>query len=234
MIGLVRRTVSPSSSSMRRSTPWVLGCCGPMLMIMVWSSVSSTSTSSWETPRRTAPCSRARTSSLVWLRSLISWAPSSVSAVRSVMASPRPGRFFELHRNAADRIVLAQRMALPVVGHEDACEIGMALEDDPEHVVDLALHGLGAGEELEERWQHGVGLGHLGPHPDALAVLHRQQRYRHLEALGRHARREEPVGGEQVVDGGEIRAEAVAVVSEGGDDLDVRVAVDVHDQLAPR
>ena len=37
-MGLVRSTVSPSSSSMRRSTPWVLGCCGPMLMIIVWSS----------------------------------------------------------------------------------------------------------------------------------------------------------------------------------------------------
>ena len=28
MIGLVRSTVSPSSSSMSRSTPWVDGCCG--------------------------------------------------------------------------------------------------------------------------------------------------------------------------------------------------------------
>ena len=29
MIGLVRSTVSPSSSNMRRSTPWVDGCWGP-------------------------------------------------------------------------------------------------------------------------------------------------------------------------------------------------------------
>src|SRR3954464_6573259 len=43
MIGFVRRTVSPWSSSMRRSTPWVLGCCGPMLMIMVSSSVPAVS-----------------------------------------------------------------------------------------------------------------------------------------------------------------------------------------------
>ena len=35
MTGFVRSTVSPSSSSMRRSTPCVLGCCGPMLMIIV-------------------------------------------------------------------------------------------------------------------------------------------------------------------------------------------------------
>ncbi len=45
MTGLVRSTVSPSSSSMSRSTPWVDGCWGPMLMIMVSSSDRSTSMS---------------------------------------------------------------------------------------------------------------------------------------------------------------------------------------------
>src|SRR5213594_907682 len=35
MIGLARTTVSPSSSSTTRSTPWVEGCCGPMLSVMV-------------------------------------------------------------------------------------------------------------------------------------------------------------------------------------------------------
>ena len=41
MIGLHRSTVSPWSSSINRSTPCVDGCCGPMLMIMVWSSSAS-------------------------------------------------------------------------------------------------------------------------------------------------------------------------------------------------
>ena len=45
MTGLVRSTNSPSSSSMRRSTPCVEGCAGPMLMIMVSSSRRSKSTS---------------------------------------------------------------------------------------------------------------------------------------------------------------------------------------------
>ena len=40
---LERSTVSPSSSSMMRSTPWVEGCCGPRLMIIVSSSPNSTS-----------------------------------------------------------------------------------------------------------------------------------------------------------------------------------------------
>ena len=57
----------------------------------------------------------------------------------------------ELHGDAADRIVLAQRVTLPVVGHEDAGEIGVAGEDDAEHVVRLALHRLGAGVDVEQR-----------------------------------------------------------------------------------
>ena len=43
MTALVRSTNSPSSSSMSRSTPWVEGCWGPMLMIIVSSSGRSTS-----------------------------------------------------------------------------------------------------------------------------------------------------------------------------------------------
>src|SRR5215210_3636126 len=35
MIGLHLTTTSPSSSSSTLRTPWVLGCCGPMLMCSV-------------------------------------------------------------------------------------------------------------------------------------------------------------------------------------------------------
>src|SRR5947199_9076207 len=177
MIGLHRSTVAPSSSSMSRGTPWVLGCCGPMLMIIVWSSVISTSTSSLtDAPRRTAPRSSALTAELVSRRGLSSWEPSSVSAVRSVIGtSPRSRRFFELHGNAADRIVLAEGVTLPVVGHQDPREVGMSVEDDPEHVVDLALHGLGTREELEQRRQRGLPLRYLGPDADASPLIHRKQ-----------------------------------------------------------
>src|ERR1051326_5884816 len=34
MVGAAESTVSPSSSSTRRSTPCVLGCCGPMLTVI--------------------------------------------------------------------------------------------------------------------------------------------------------------------------------------------------------
>ena len=35
MVGDTETTVSPSSSSTSRSTPCVLGCCGPMLTVIV-------------------------------------------------------------------------------------------------------------------------------------------------------------------------------------------------------
>ncbi len=46
MTGLDRSTVSPSISTMTRSTPWVDGCDGPRLRIMLSSSGVSTSRSS--------------------------------------------------------------------------------------------------------------------------------------------------------------------------------------------
>ena len=81
-MGLVRSTVSPSSSSMRRSTPWVLGCCGPMLMIIVWSSAGPSPTRSWASAsesRRVAPSSRSSSAAPADERAVISCAPSEVS-----------------------------------------------------------------------------------------------------------------------------------------------------------
>src|SRR6185437_7222775 len=56
MCGMHRTTVSPSSSSTRRSTPCVAGCCGPMLMSMCspWSPGSIDGGTSTATG---APCS---------------------------------------------------------------------------------------------------------------------------------------------------------------------------------
>ena len=43
-----------------------------------------------------------------------------------------------------NRIIFAQRMALPVVRHENAPEIGVAGEFDAEHIEDLALQPIGS------------------------------------------------------------------------------------------
>ena len=163
MIGLARSTVSPSSSIMIRRTPWVDGCWGPMLMIMVSSSPTSMSMSPVSRVvapsgrRRAAPSSMRRSAACVPSRESISWVPSEVSATRRVsssveliVASTGSRGFLELHRHPPDRVVLSQRMTLPVLGHQDPREIGMAGEADAEHVEGLALGGLDAGVETEQ------------------------------------------------------------------------------------
>jgi hypothetical protein len=75
-------------------------------------------------------------------------------------------------------------VAIPVLGHEDAGEVGVIGERDAEHVVHLALHRLGAGIQVEQRGDGGVVGGHLHAQPDALAPFEAQQVDDHLEAFG--------------------------------------------------
>src|SRR5205823_7756229 len=60
-------------------------------------------------------------------------------AVRHDRAADHLGIERELDLLGPDGEVLAQRVALPVIGHQDAREVRVAEEADPEHVVDLAL-----------------------------------------------------------------------------------------------
>src|SRR5215831_15442936 len=104
----VPKTFSPSNFSMTRSTPWVEGCCGPML----------------------------RTNS-VESRKVESGIPRSLAAFDSqVFLHPA----LILLENS---VVLAQRVALPLVGQEDAPHIGVSREFDTEHVVDFAFEPVG-------------------------------------------------------------------------------------------
>src|SRR5712692_5139907 len=99
MIGLALTMVSPSSSSATRSTPWVEGCCGPMLRVMV--SVRT----ELHLPRIQLPelgCRLHATRRVVGERDLL----------------------------VAERGVLAQRPAHPVLGKQDACEVGVPGELD--------------------------------------------------------------------------------------------------------
>src|SRR5690606_40207029 len=61
------------------------------------------------------------------------------SRVRPPRVRRRNLRTLVLDGNAAERIVLALRMPLPVVGHQDASQRRVAVVDDAEHVVCLAL-----------------------------------------------------------------------------------------------
>ena len=48
---------------------------------------------------------------------------------------------------ALHRIVLAQRMAFPVLGHHDAAQVGVTVEVNAEEVEDLALVEVGGGPD---------------------------------------------------------------------------------------
>ena len=272
MMGLERSTVSPCSSSMSRSTPWVLGCWGPMLMIMVSSSGTSSSPSSVASTagaagcaasasdrRSTAPTSIIRSTASVTWRLVSSWPPSEVwlESAKGSWASDWPLGFVVgswvvvmaasvtgiAHRTVGaplnctgmrpDVVVLAQRVAHPVLGHEDAGHVGVTVEDDAEHVEHLALHGLGAGVDGEQRRAGGIVARHLHPQADALALAVRHEGDHHLEALGLDALGQRPTGMGQVVDAGHVQARQVALVVQRPHQLDQLVAAGVQHALAP-
>src|SRR5271157_795683 len=139
---------SPSSLRMTRSTPWVEGCCGPML----------------------------RTSS-VESRKVVSGILASLAAFNA-QVFPHPA--LVLLNNG---VVLAQRIALPFLGHQDAPQVRVAGELDAEHIECLALQPIG-----RQVHAHGgfrlvaVGNVSLDPHPlvpgEAIYNVHE------VEALG--------------------------------------------------
>src|SRR6266852_5287391 len=159
MTGRTSRTISPSSSSTSRSTPWVEGCWGPMLMVMRPLSASSSSTK--------AP----------WERS------SNVDSTRCFFMNASPSmpwrEVLVLDGDLPHRVVLPQGVALPLVRHEDARQVGMALEDDAEQVVGLAFVPVGPGPDAGHRGDprrvgvvdaddesEPAGRGHVGERAD--------------------------------------------------------------------
>ena len=222
MIGFVRSTVSPSSSIISRSTPWVDGCWGPMLMIIVSSPDTSMSrfrrrvtAALRQTEDGTDLAAQLRRRSLARGRQLLGafgrlGHEAFVSVVCSLTAvrSSRPGGFLELHRDAPDAVVLAQRVALPVVRHEDPGDVRVAVEDDPEHVVGLALHGLGARVEIPQRVDRRIGSGHLDPYAQLRSAGDTDVEHsRDLETLRLDPVGECAAGMRQVVDAAEIGEE---------------------------
>src|SRR5271166_7106150 len=66
----------------------------------------------------------------------------------------------EDHRFAAEREVAPLRMALVVLGHQDPPQVRVPLEDDAEHVVNLALLVVGGRPFLAYRVDGGRVDGH--------------------------------------------------------------------------
>jgi hypothetical protein len=75
---------------------------------------------------------------------------------------------------ARGREVLAQRVPAEAVIGEDAAQVRVAREQDPEHVVDLALVPAGAGVRGHDGGDH-VLLPHMGFHADAVVLVHAEE-----------------------------------------------------------
>src|SRR3954451_22530853 len=129
MIGLTSLTTSPSSVQKSRSTPWVAGCWGPMLTVN-----SSASGSSSSTGVRWVPVIGSSSSE---------WTVGSVIPAREVVLVVGEEAGLAAHREVAPL-----RKALVVLRHEDAPQVRMALELDPEEVEGLPLLVVGGGEEV--------------------------------------------------------------------------------------
>src|SRR5258708_34464402 len=119
-------TFSPSRRSTTRSTPCVLGCCGPML---ITSSLVS----------NIAPWT------VVGLSSALPVVLNVRLVARRAQFQPGDRVFHQQLAGALERIVLPLREALPVVRHQNAPAIGVAGEVHPEHVVHLAPQPVGGG-----------------------------------------------------------------------------------------
>ena len=184
MSGRHSRTTSPSSSSTRRSTPCVLGCCGPMFSSMVSSSSCTTSMASLpgSTPSMRRPRSNASDcSSRVGRPGPPGGGRTAISACPRHVARPLRGgqRPLEVVREgdrlAEAHVVLAQRVAHPVLGKEDAVQVVVAGELDAEEVEGLALVPVHAREDALGGGDAGRVLGHLHDQPAVVVVLQRAQ-----------------------------------------------------------
>src|SRR3954471_975028 len=141
MVGAAERTVSPSSSSTRRSTPCVLGCCGPILTVIV--SVRTAGMFAW---RPLAFVSLA--GQPIALNVLPEFLFGHLEGLRRVRRTP------DLHRE-----ILPQRKAVPVLRHQQASWIGMTVKGDPEHVPDFPLEPVRCGPYPADRGDVRVRAG---------------------------------------------------------------------------
>ena len=168
------RSVSPSSVTTMRKTPWVEGWWGPM---------ETSSRSPWNssvTARTWAPPAGEQRGSPVDAHG--SGPPAAPAAARGrgccalrlckdvAVGRGLPLVVLGLH------VVLAHRVVLEPVPHEDAAQVGVAREDDAVKVEDLALlEFAGAPDRRERRQRDPVGAV-LRAHADddrAVPELHR-------------------------------------------------------------
>src|SRR5580658_8991107 len=110
-------------------------------------------------------------------KNVASGIPCSLAAF-DLQVFPHPGLVLLNYR-----IVLSQRVSLPLFGEEDAPHVGMAGELDAEHVENFALQPVGASVDGDGGFRF-VALGDVRFHANALVAREAVEDVDHVEAVG--------------------------------------------------
>src|SRR5438876_6031351 len=157
MVGEAATTISPSSSRTSRSTPWVLGCWGPMLTVIVSVRISVMTALICNSGFRIRNSNLHPHSEFLIPNSSISLKALPELRFGHLQRLGIARRFVNLHG-----IVFPQRIPFPVVGHQQTSRIRMPVEHDAEQIPDLALEPVCRGPDIA----HGrdVCVGGVQPH----------------------------------------------------------------------
>src|SRR5438105_7903898 len=143
MTGTAEITVSPCNCMIIRKTPCVLGCCGPRLSVIKFS--SSTTPSAPGASKMVSPNSAP-------------WTGVKPGMLTSVSAIDVASQSVRLVNELLNRDVLKVGLVVAshwethkVVRQQNPTQVGMAEETDTHHLERLALHEFGAGPDRGDR-----------------------------------------------------------------------------------
>src|SRR5918996_6590096 len=159
MTGWASSISSPSRVTSTRSTPWVAGCWGPTFRVMswVWSSRSALSRTMMPMPVPSAAWKAAPPRS------------SSVATLLPRFLGSRPG----LGLPGQQGELLAQGVALELLGQQQLGQVGVAVEAHPEQLGQLPLLPVRARPQVAEGGQVAVLARHHRPQLEVVAVAGR-------------------------------------------------------------
>src|ERR1700722_18715786 len=132
--------------------PWDAGCDGPICSSMISSEGSAGTILSFQ---------RAG-SAMIFLVSHVAARPANRINNRIDFGNDRLALVIE--------VVLAQRMSFERIVHQDAPQVRMALEDDPEHVEAFALEPVRRAPHSNHAVDPGLGPVHCNLDADAMTA----------------------------------------------------------------
>src|SRR5229473_8008610 len=147
---------SPSSFKLNLMVPWEAGCDGPIWSSMISSDGSDGTIFSFQRAGSAMALSRRASA-------------RGADRVHDRIDLRNDGLTFVV------QVVLTQRMALERIVHQDAAQIGMALEYDSEHVEAFALEPVSRAPVPDHATHPRVGGVHANFDPEAMAEGERIQ-----------------------------------------------------------